>query len=130
METAILAVILVLALYSAGLATIAYRRVAKHLFDWGNLGTHTIHNLSVIHGKVEGLESSVEGIQDVLKEASRLKAAKDSPFEPHDKMPATGKLAYVPIARRRALAERESLGPATHAAKVREANAKAMERVG
>ncbi len=127
METTVLAVILVLALYSAGLATIAYRRVAKHLFNWGNLGTATLHNLSVIHGKVEGLESSVEGIQDVLKEASRIRAAR--PESTGDKIPL-GSDRYVPIARRRAQAEQASMGPQTHRDQVVANDTKAMQSAG
>lgn len=127
METVILAVVLLVAIYAATLSTIAYRRVAKHLLNWGNLGESTVHNLSVIFGKVESMESTLEDVRDVLTEASRLKAAKSEVFDSRDKIPAKAPAHYVPIARRRAQAEIASMGPVTHDAKVRENNAKAME---
>lgn len=68
--------------------------------------------------------------RDVLKEASRLKAAKDSPFADRDKIPVMPQGRYVPLARRRAQAEAESQGPATHDERVRANNTRAMEHAG
>ena len=67
-------------------------------------------------------------IREVLREASRIKAVRtESPFEPRDKIQPLPSGRYVPIARRRAQAERESAGPETHDERVRENNARAME---
>lgn len=54
------------------------------------------------------------------------KASAASVFD-RDKIPLSESTRYVPIARRRAAAERQSLGPVTHDDKVRANNAQAME---
>jgi hypothetical protein len=77
--------------------------------------------------------AQTQEIESVLKQASRLKTLKEqpSPFE-GDKIPDKVKPTsrYVPVSTRRAQAERQSLGPATHDEKVRENNARAMETAG
>jgi hypothetical protein len=66
----------------------------------------------------------------LLEQKHPTPAPKESPFADRDKIPATGKGRYVPIGSRRQAAELASLGPQTHDTKVRENNAKAMERAG
>jgi hypothetical protein len=74
------------------------------------------------------IETGVEHIREVLTEASRLKAQKVEPKPNSANISPVGR--YVPIAKRRSVAEAESQGPVTHDAAVRENNAKAMETAG
>lgn len=68
-------------------------------------------------------------IRDVLVKASTLKAAKDSPFDSRDKIPATGSRRYVTVAMRRAAAESAAAVPQTHKDQVRENNARVFGSV-
>jgi hypothetical protein len=76
--------------------------------------------------------SSLNHIREVLTEASRLKALKvDSPEKSDTISERTPpRSVYIPIARRRQFAESASFSPATHDAKVRENNARAIETAG
>jgi|HubBroStandDraft_1064217.scaffolds.fasta_scaffold268357_1 hypothetical protein len=61
---------------------------------------------------------------------AREVVAKSPTFDKDDKIPTNGPRRYVPLAIRRAQAERASMGPQTHDAQVRENNAKAMGVAG
>lgn len=77
---------------------------------------------------ISGTADEVVKISEVLTKASALKVQRESVFDAGDKIPdrQPSRLAYVPVARRRAAAEMASTGPQTHIEKVRENNAKAM----
>jgi hypothetical protein len=81
---------------------------------------------------VEELEDKVESIRSVLTKASRLKAIRPEPQPASDKIQdrVSPRSAYVPIARRRAVAEAASHVAVTHDARVRENNARAIETAG
>ena len=74
------------------------------------------------------IQTGVNLIRDVLTEASRIKAQKVEPKQNSANISPVGR--YVPIAKRRSVAEAGSQGPITHDAVVRENNAKAMETAG
>jgi hypothetical protein len=77
---------------------------------------------------IESLESICAEIRKVLTEASRMKAQKVEPKPNSANISPVGR--YVPIAKRRSVEEAKSLAPATHDAKVRENNARAIESAG
>jgi hypothetical protein len=89
--------------------------------------------LDAINECAQPILDDTSAIRSVITAASRLKSSKEqpSPFE-GDKIPDKVKPTsrYVPVSTRRAQAERQSLGPATHDEKVRENNARAMETAG
>lgn len=85
-----------------------------------------MEEMETISAQVADISVRLGDVEHVLKEASRIRAQKDSPFEKDSgKIPSTKH--YVPVARRRAEAEQASLGPQTHAEKVRANNARALE---
>ncbi len=92
--------------------------------DRGIIDTHTLKG-KWLESRIDELEAELSAFKLALKS----KAA-ESVFN-GDKIPDKPKTGrYVPIAQRRAQAERESIGPATHDEKVRANNARAMERAG
>ena len=121
METAILSVAMIL-----GFSVMGW--IIRYEASQNRLREAQLHNSAAKHQQEHGamLEECLilaAETRDVLREASRLKAAK-SPFDEREKLPS---VRYVPVARRRAMAERESLAPVTHNEKVRENNIRAME---
>lgn len=94
------------------------------------LGMDVLHSrLTVQQKQIKSLQDDYQDVAGELrefKEALERQAAKASVFD-RDKLPANEATRYVPIARRRAMAERQSLGPVTHDDKVRANNARAME---
>jgi len=129
MEAAVIAVtalgFLALAAWVHYLFAAVHRALARHAGD-----------LSVIRATVATTAADVIETQQisaetrsVLKEASRIKAARESVFEPRDTIPS-GSRRYVPLALRRRMAEQASAGPATHKEQVRENNARAIETAG
>lgn len=121
MAAAIFAVTLVLGFGGmAWLIRYESRRIEKAL----------VETVSGFDQDFEVLHGRTTEIRDVLKEASRLKALRAESPDDRATIPARGSLRYVPIARQRAKAERQSLGPVTHQQQVRENNAKAIESAG
>lgn len=99
---------------------------------WKELHTHHEESKATDQTIVH-IASSVNLIREVLTEASRIKAARPEPQPASDKIQddrIPPRKAYVPIARRRAAAEAASQTPATHDARVRENNVRAMETAG
>lgn len=106
-----------------GKAVIMAETIRQWLWTWLRIPDgEFVHSEDFVEleRKFEELSGRYDRILDAL--AAR---AKDSVFD-HDKIPVSESGRYVPIARRRLQAERASLGPATHDAKVRENNAKAI----
>jgi hypothetical protein len=94
--------------------------------------------LSTIDHLTQALKESTDERRKLLAEQERvdtelkrLANPKETVFdkdEPLNKM--LGRMAYIPVARRRAQAERLSLGPKNHDEKVRENNTRAIESAG
>lgn len=117
METTILAVV------TCGFGIVIWQNLMAE-----RLLREILTKLVVISTAVQSAHLLTVETRDVLREASRIKAAKaESVFEkpPVEHLGATRR--YVPLALRRRQAEIESLGPVSHADKVRENNARAME---
>lgn len=79
--------------------------------------------------EVEEILSICQETQEVLREASRLKALREpQPKEDKDTIRRPIRpVKYTGIAARRMAAERQSQGPQTHSEKIAQNNAKAME---
>jgi hypothetical protein len=80
--------------------------------------------LPEIDERIQALESKLDKLLTGLDK----QIAKSSVFD-RDKIPPSEPQRYVPIAKRRALAERQSMGPQTHRDEVRANNARAMETI-
>jgi hypothetical protein len=73
--------------------------------------------------------------EEILRKAAierQRKPSKESVFDAGEQTPnqLLSRMAYIPVARRRAQAERLSLGPQNHDEKVRENNTRAIESAG
>lgn len=75
--------------------------------------------------RIEALEGELFDFKQALKAK-----VKESVFDGSDKTSESRRMAYIPVARRRAQAERLSLGPKNHDEKVRENNTRAIESAG
>ncbi len=129
METAIFAVIILLGI---GAATWYLRSEIVRLFA-ANRDSFT----DVLSGFDEDFDVAhreIAAIRKVLTEAGQINAGKprqpSSVFDGDKIQEKPAPQRYVPIARRRAMAEQSSMGPQNHAESVREANARAIESAG
>jgi hypothetical protein len=118
METAILAVIII------GFVAIGWLIRYEARRNVGILRAQPSNGEVLEH--VENVQEVCTGIRDVLTEASKIKAAKEEKIARATVPPATPK-GFVPIARRRAMAERVVSAPAEHRAQVVANNARAIE---
>jgi hypothetical protein len=88
--------------------------------------------LVILHGMIDAQRDRIKDLEDELstfKEALKARS-KASVFESDTIPDRPGKMAYVPVSRRRAQAEYASLGAKTHDDKVRENNVRAIENAG
>jgi hypothetical protein len=117
METAILAVVV-----------IGFCALALHVSRSTRLILATIRDTDqrLRDETLDSIGNLVIEIRDVLTEASKIKAAKEEKIARATVPPATPK-GFVPIARRRAMAERVVSAPAEHRAQVVANNARAIE---
>jgi hypothetical protein len=83
--------------------------------------------LARCHDDVVLVLSHVEEIKEVLTEASRLKAIRESGKEPVELRPSLRSKRFVGLAQRRAVAEAESIKSGAHAAVVHNNDVRAME---
>ena len=82
----------------------------------------------ILRGMVENQAVRIHDLEGELYQfRSALKSKAQSAFDkPDDKIPASP-ARYIPVARRRAQAERASAGPQNHTDQVRANNAKVLE---
>lgn len=115
METAILAVV--------GVAIVAALLLQRNAIRDLRQSTGLMQtSISACNDMVSDTLEQAEQIRSVLTEASRIKAQREA--EPAGSPPRS---KFIGVAQRRAQAERRSLEPVTHSAKIAANNAKAME---
>ena len=120
METAILAVACIGSIFLA--AWWLRREVFKQIDSF-------IPVFRRISAEIDAGTSQSASILNLLAEASKRNALREKPStfdKADDKIPASS-ARYIPVARRRAQAERASAGPQNHTDQVRANNAKVME---
>src|SRR5277367_211943 len=99
--------------------------VKNRICRWLGIDTE----LLIFRGRISDQEQRICALEIELfdfKEALKARA-RQSVFDGEKSPEKSGRVGYVPVARRRAQAEYASLGPKTHDEKVRENNTRAIE---
>jgi hypothetical protein len=120
----------ILILLGIGAIALLVNSLRGDIKDLGEAIQRLSNLASIVGSAVETVNCGLEEVRTVLVQARKINAQKaDGVFDKQEsaKMQPSGSLRYVPIARRRAQAERQSQGPENHQEQVRANNARVLE---